>query len=299
MALALVTMGLALLGAVGAYHGYGVYARSELDQLNFSIEDLTTPQSPSVADAAESVRPLSLVPYRPGQAASGQSRSEPSRADGRPSRFPPSPFPPSPFPPSSFASIYPGAQLHPKYWGEPMWAGTDLRQALRLPDGFRAVSDVRPPSTPGTTWVAQRIRIPAIGVNSDVTELGIVDLGDSLAYETPDNVVGHIPETVNPGEAGNGWFFGHLESPFNDEGNVFRRLPEIPTHLRNGDPVYVSIESGVATYLYQVIATQVVQQDDLGLYDSDNATITLVACVPRLIYDHRLLVSAKLVGVKE
>ena len=36
----------------------------------------------------------------------------------------------------------------------------------------------------------------------------------------------------------------------------------------------------------------------LRLYDSDNSSITLVACVPRLVYDNRLLVTAELVGVK-
>ena len=110
--------------------------------------------------------------------------------------------------------------------------------------------------------------------------------------------MGHIPETPNPGEGGNGWFFGHLESPFKGEGSVFRRLPEVPELLRNGDPVYVRLEREDIEFLYQVTATQVVHQSELRLYGSREATITLVSCVPRLVYDHRLLVTAKLVGVK-
>ena len=53
--------------------------------------------------------------------------------------------------------------------------------------------------------------------------------------------MGRIPNTSNPGELGNGWLFGHLESPIRGEGNVFQRLPEIPALLSAGDPVYVSL----------------------------------------------------------
>ena len=68
--------------------------------------------------------------------------------------------------------------------------------------------------------------------------------------------------------------------------------------LQDGDPVYISVLSDEAEYLYQVTATQVVHQDDLRLYQTDTATITLVTCFPRLIYDHRILVTGELVGVK-
>ena len=136
-------------------------------------------------------------------------------------------------------------------------------------------------------------------MDSEVANLAIIDLGDSSQYETPKHVVGRIPRASNPGEVGNTWLFGHLESPIKGEGNVFRRLPEIPSLLNAGDDVYVSIlnEDG-DEYLYHVTETEVVNQDDLVLYETDDPTITLVACVPRLVYDHRILVTAKLVGVK-
>ena len=41
-----------------------------------------------------------------------------------------------------------------------------------------------------------------------------------------------------------------------------------------------------------------VHKDDLRLYDSDEAAVTLVTCYPRLRYDHRFVVTATLVGVK-
>ena len=201
---------------------------------------------------------------------------------------------------ASYNSIYPGYQMHPKYWDRPLAAGSAAYSygVVRRPDGFIRLS-ASDAVARGTASDAAKIRIPSIGVDSEVANLAIINLGDSSQYETPKHVVGRIPRTSNPGEVGNTWLFGHLESPIKGEGNVFRRLPEIPALLNAGDDVYVSLlnEDG-DEYLYQVTETQVVYQDDLALYETDDSTITLVACVPRLVYDHRILVTGKLVGVK-
>ena len=201
-----------------------------------------------------------------------------------------------------YAAIYAGTEMHPKYWHEPLRAATEVRVAVGLPEGFEPASaqDSRWLSAPKA--VARRLSIPSIGVDSDVKELAVVDLGNSRSYETPKNTIGHIPETADPGELGNGWFFGHLESPFRGEGNVFQRLPEIADLLRQfaevGEgAVYVVVESDAGEYLYEVVATQVLHADELRLYDTHGVYITLVTCVPRLDYSHRLLVTAKLVGV--
>ena len=194
--------------------------------------------------------------------------------------------------------IYPGDKLHPKYWDEPLWAGTDPLLPWGLPEGYEAIDGTTVSASLHSLAKAQRIQIPIIGLDSTVQELEILDLGDSRAYETPKNTVGHIPQTANPGEEANGWFFGHLESPIRGEGNVFRDLPQIPQYLRDGNSVYVILESKTGTYLYQVNATDVVHQSKLRIDTSQGTTITLVACVPRFKYDNRLLVTAKLVGVK-
>lgn len=145
---------------------------------------------------------------------------------------------------------------------------------------------------------ATRIRIPTIGVDAVINELKILLLNSSLAWETPNQVVGHIPTTAAAGAQGEGWYFGHLESPLKGEGNVFARLPEI-TKLAGDAPVYIFLETPDRHYAYQVYVTIVVYQDDLSLTDSGKYDITLVTCTPRLYYDHRLLVTAALVGVKE
>ena len=146
--------------------------------------------------------------------------------------------------------------------------------------------------------LATRIRIPAIEVDAVIDELRIRQLGDSLAWETPKKVVGHIPATAKAGAAGQGWYFGHLESPLRGEGNVFARLPEIP-ELAAGAPVFVFLETAGRHYAYQVYVTEVVHEDEIALTDSGAHDITLVTCTPRFYYDHRLLVTAALVGIRE
>ena len=142
-----------------------------------------------------------------------------------------------------------------------------------------------------------------LNIDSTVNELGIIDLGDSREYETPNNTVGHIPETADPGEIGNGWFFGHLESPFSGEGNVFRRLPEIPELLREINEIGeggidIIFHSSTGEYLYQVTSSEVLHADELKISGSDDSRISLVTCIPRLEYSHRLIIKAVLVGVK-
>ena len=151
----------------------------------------------------------------------------------------------------------------------------------------------------GDSLPATKISISGIQLRSDVQELAILFLGDSLQWETPNGVVGHIPTTAKPSGGGQGWYFGHLESPIRGEGNVFLRLPEIPNLLANEEAVYVVLEAANRKYLYQVYQTEVVYQDDLRVTDSGSHDITLVTCVPRFYYDHRLLVTAALIGVSE
>ncbi len=201
----------------------------------------------------------------------------------------------------AYNAIYPGYQIHPKYWDQPLSAGADpyAYGAVLRPDGYVSL-DSSQGMPRGTASDASHIKIPSIGVDSAVSNLAIIDIGDSRQYETPKHVVGRIPETSNPGELGNTWLFGHLESPIRGEGNVFQKLPQIPALVNSGDPVYVSLlnEAG-DEFLYQITGTEVVHQDELQLYETDESTITLVSCVPRLVYDHRLLVIGKLVGVKK
>ena len=205
---------------------------------------------------------------------------------------------------ASYNSIYPALAMHPKYWRSPATAGSDAYTfgSVMRPDGFLSLSADRGEPR-GTAPDAAHVEIPSIGVDSAVANLAILDLGDRREYETPNKIVGRIPQKANPGEIGATWLFGHLESPIRGEGDVFRRLPEIPNLLKMGDPVYVEVRNEAGDeFLYQITETKVVHRDDLAPYvygeDPEKAVITLVACVPRMVYDHRILVIGELVGVK-
>ena len=326
-----ITGALILIG-VGAYYGMELYNTSKLDEIPVKIEGpAALPELPSGQPEIygammrdDSFKPIqavgsdiSFVEHSPPETVPAQAQApaahptvvDPARlktpepivqsapSDERDSTS--SPMDAVPLI-ARYNSIYPGIKMHPKYWDRPLLAGTNayVYGVVKRPDGFFSVSTSQ--GLPrGTVSDATHIRIPSIGVDSAVTNLSILELGDSRQYETPKQVVGRIPDTSNPGELGNAWLFGHLESPIRGEGNVFKRLPEIPSLVNSGDPVYVSVlnEDGYE-FLYQVTATEVVHQDDLSLYDTNDSTITLVACVPRLVYDHRILVTGKLVGIR-
>ena len=213
--------------------------------------------------------------------------------------------------PSAIAAqqLYPGEAIKATYWGNPLEYEPASYIESSLLRGYKPL-DPSNAAAPGTLLPPTRIILPSIGVDSSVKELGIVDLGDSRAYETPKHVVGHIPVSPNPGEMGGVWLFGHLESPIAGEGNVFYTLPKIPDLLRKGQEVYTIVENGQESYLYRITESFVVHQSELRMdyaylktlrpeyaqLDPGGANIHLVVCVPRFVYDSRLIVSGKLVG---
>ncbi len=276
--LAMVSAGLMLLIGVGAYYAYASFARSQLDELNYSGDVAITVPTVVAGGVAE--------PEGSQESLISSGEAEVNGAASPDSSF------------ANFTENFPGIEIHPKYWDDPLWAGADPYERTGLPASYVPLSADSDGVSLGLRAAATEIAIPAIGVDASVRNLRILDLGDSLAWETPDNIVGHIPQTANPGEDGNGWFFAHLESLIRGEGSIFRNLPKVPDLLREGDPVYVSLFSEDGEYLYQVITTKVVHQDDLEQYTTDEAAVTLVTCVPRLVYDHRLVVTAELVGFR-
>ena len=199
-------------------------------------------------------------------------------------------------PSPAWQQLYPGALLPARQWADPR--GT---LSLELPalEGFTPVSEAGRPSIVGSIGRAKRITIPALDITAEIEELEINDLGNSSAYETPDHTVGHVPNSPNPGSHGNGWYFGHLESPLLGEGNVFSRLPRVPDLLRDGEDIHVILESDGREYLYLVSETDLIHQDDMSLYQAGEARVTLVTCFPRLRYDQRLLVTAELIGFRD
>lgn len=272
LGLALVGVGLLLLSAASGYYIYARVVTQGLDTLVYIPEESSTDHPVVSTMTLQGLRGdglVALIPKQPG--------NDPTALTSQP--------------------LYPGEWIAFNFWSEPWAAISPSTHDEELATGFLPVDQFMPGEPLGLPR-ATIMRIPAIGLEAEVQDLKILDLGDSREYETPNRVVGHIPGTANPGEKGNGWLFGHLQSPLRDEGSVFLNLPRIPEILRTGQRVYVVLEGPLADWLYEVYQTEVLHKDDFRLYQTGAATITLVTCVPALLYDHRLLVEARLVGAK-
>jgi hypothetical protein len=273
-AIFLVSLGVLMLAGGGAYYVYAAQARAELEAMN------TSEATPVLAAAAQP---------EPAPPPAAQEEIVPA----------PQPDPPPAIPQDAIANQDLGL-------GEPVEAGAlndpwSYEPLARYNKTFAAdfLSITKEQGLPiGRGLAATRITVAGLGIDSSVEELGIIDLGDSRAYEAPVRAVGHIPETANAGEAGSAWFFGHLESPVVGEGSVFYHLPEIAQLLDEGEEVFVVTQNGANQYLYRMTGTRVVTQEQLELYDSGRSTIHLVTCVPRLVYDHRLIATGELVGMQ-
>ena len=257
----LLVFGVLLLASGGAYYGYAAKARSNLDNLQVSVD---LPPSPPAGE-----------PFVP------------------PPRVVPS------FSPAAISDtpLYPGESLSVDSWTSPLaYEPLPLREQVLL-KGFTSI-DPTDTALLGPFAPANRIIIPAIGIDSTVTELSILDLGNSRTYETPKNVIGHIPETANAGERGDSWFFGHTESPLRREGSVFFTLQNVPERLKNGETVYIITDNGSERFLYRATGTKVFHQDDMRLTESGGNNIHLVSCVPRFDYTHRLVVTGELIAMQ-
>ena len=194
----------------------------------------------------------------------------------------------------SSASYIPELSLHS---GD---AGADFSVTVpgpSLPEGFELI-DFSGESPLALVAPATQLSIPALEIESSIVELSIESLDDRRAYQTPSGAVGHIPETSDAGENGDGWFFGHMETPLISGGSVFSGLDRVPDLLTAGEEVQIITDNGSEQFLYRVTGTRVVHEDDMTLTGDGGPNIHLVSCFPRLVYNHRLIVDAELIARK-
>lgn len=278
----LIVVGALLLASGGAYYGYAEVARADLGDLNASAQEPATvgvhpvsePGSPAlrqpvvetVVETPETSVQASVAPITAPAAIDSEQQD-------------------------------PGDDVARRYWNDPEPSEPMSYFEQALLKGFTPV-ELDGLAYDGIYPAATRLIVPSIGIDSSVEELEIFELGGSRAYETPSNTVGHIPETANAGEQGSSWFFGHTESPIGGEGSVFFNLGDIAEKLHNGEEVFIVADNGGQQFLYRVTSSEVVHQADLSLYDTGEATIHLVSCVPRWVYDHRLVITGELVAQK-
>ncbi|MQF82851.1 sortase [SAR202 cluster bacterium AD-802-E10_MRT_200m] len=183
-------------------------------------------------------------------------------------------------------------EIVPEYWDDVYWAESledDALIAQFEPVDYQEIYE-REGSEPN------RLVIPALELDAKVEGLSILQVDDAKQYATPNKVVGHIPESANPGVTGTVWLFGHLESPLRGEGAVFRDLPRVQLLMNEGRRVLVILESDEGRFLYQVREFTKIPEDAFQFTTSDDPLITLVTCWPRFAYDERVLVTAELIG---
>lgn len=120
--------------------------------------------------------------------------------------------------------------------------------------------------------------IPKINVKVPINEGAELD---TLKY-----AVGHFKGTAMPGSKGNFCVAGHRNSAYN---KYFDDLDK----LSKGDEVIVRTTKGEYTYI--ITGSQVVEPNDTSvLKATDDATITLVTCTPKGVFNKRLIVKGKL-----
>jgi len=182
--------------------------------------------------------------------------------------------PPTPAPPTDTPSITPPA--------------TEPAPASPTP----SVTPIHPPASADPT----RLEIPAIGLDTKVTPVGITEQYDNgvlkRVWQVADYAAGFHQGMARPGHVGNTVIAGHN----NIRGEVFKDLHK----LKPGDDVYVWV--GDEVYRYQVSAMYrvavkgaptSVQQDTLKwIMPTDDERLTLLTCWPPWSNTHRTIVVA-------
>ncbi len=273
LALALLGGGALLLAVAGGFFGYQAYIGERYESVvsiaeepqlppRDALEDLLTPSlaAPAVEEQPEVAPPVELF----------ESTS------------------------SILGDVYGIADVSPQAWDNPLWA--DDPGLLAFTTDYQPVAEIDIPES--GLAPASLVRIPIIGLESETIVLDTFEFDGRLKYESPVFDVGIVPNRVNPGEVGNTWLFGHLESPLKGEGAVFRDLPKLHDHLRNGEAVYVIVDSADGSFLYQATEFRILPAEDMYFWDSDGRTATLVCSWPRFKYDERIVITTELVGAR-
>ena len=278
-------MGLVLVGGllvlgVGGYYGLAAYAYTQLAGLSAT----------SAPDAVERGLPEGWqtveVSRLPGDRASETLKAGALAKDGKSLLDGPA------------VDLYPAGVAAATASLAPAAEATRASAPAQQTGGLRSVKLDDLPRTIGETPPARRIQIPAIGVDSKVVELNTVWNNGVLEWETPKWAVGHHNGTANPGERGNMVLSGHISSPLLREGEVFKRLPEIPKLLDSGQIVDIIVFTDDTRFLYRVVSWKLVKPEELDVFaQTDDPTATLITCYPDYAYWDRLIITARLVAM--
>ena len=282
LGIAMLAGGALLLAVAGGFFGYQAY----IDE-RYETVVVTTPPTLPPEDVLEQ---LTLPP-----AGATAPVDDTTPATVEPAVAPPAEDTGPAASAATLGEVYGGWDAAPQDWANPFWAVE--RGAPAYTSEFLLVGELDLPES--GLAPATLVRIPIIGLEASTIELGIITTDEGhLKYESPIYDVGIIPGHTTPGERGNTWLFGHLESPLKDEGAVFRNLPKLHDYLRTGEAVYVIVDSDDGSFLYQATEFRIMRAEDVTFWGSDGRTATLVCSWPRFVYDERVVVTTELVGAR-
>jgi len=181
----------------------------------------------------------------------------------------------------------------PSWWPPepPALANLDVHAgpaSSEAPDAEATLGSVpKPPANAMTQLI-----IPRIGLQAEIVEVRL----SGGEWQVPRSVVGHLAESVSPGEVGNAVFAGHVIAAGRD--NVFARLHE----LRPGDQL--GFVNHAAEQRFHVTDIRLVRNTDVSVLGSNGSAsiVTLITCAGQWMprendYDQRLVVIASYEGV--
>jgi sortase A len=133
-----------------------------------------------------------------------------------------------------------------------------------------------------------RLVAPSAGIDTAVTEVGLVRRDGVTSWETAWRSAGHHLNSARPGQPGNVVITGHVSVV--DEGStaVFATLDR----LQPGD--IVEVHAGDEVYRYAIRSLDIVSPAAVHVLRSNaQSRLTLITCTPDL--EHRLVVTGELV----
>ncbi len=134
---------------------------------------------------------------------------------------------------------------------------------------------------------ASRVRIPSVGIDAEVRTVGYVFQQGVLQYDVPRIGAGQYAGTAAPGEPGNTVIAGHVASRSGPA--VFRELPQV----RIGETV--ELFRGDQLFRYIVTEIRVVAAGATAvMWQTDDATLTLITCSMERNFERRFVVVGKL-----
>lgn len=152
-------------------------------------------------------------------------------------------------------------------------------------------------TAPGELTRARELGIAAVGLKIDLGEL--ISTSELISrYATEAMSAGQIEDLANPGELGALWFLG----PAGGAADSFSGLKDAPDSLAGGGEIQIIVNNGEQDYLYLATHSDVIPADDFSIPNAalhpDRATVHLAVPVPDGMYDHFLVLSGELVGVR-